>query len=414
MRQNTTMTSNLIEVHSTYVAGCRISPSGLSVMNQRRWQLNCLYNRALYERKKIWESEKRGITYNDQCKWLTGLRKENWMELGEFALGPQRGMLDRLDRAFKSFFRRVKKGENPGYPRFRPLSRCVTIDVTKFTQKVIKNRGHWYAVKIKGFPLIRIRKSRELPLDRPLKALRFTLRNGRWECSAVYALEKTHLPANDKTVGLDLGVRKRVTLSDGTIYPRSTRDDRKHRVLQRAISRSKKGSKTRRKRVQTYSRFRRRESVRDRNEVHRITTDIVRNHGTINVEALKIKNMTASAKGTVEEPGKNVKAKSGLNREILKQNWGLLRDQLKYKAEWAGREYVEIDPRYTSQTCNRCGERTNPGSSETYRCQTCELVEDRDLNAALNIMTAGDLAVESLTQGITPYVDLESCIYSGI
>ena len=390
--------------YSTYTAGCKITPNGMFRMDERRWQLNCLYNLALEKRKTVWEKEKKSISLYDQYKWLTDLRKENWKGLGEFSVGPQRGMLKRLDESFKSFFRRTKKGGNPGYPRFRSLSRCVTIDVTQFTQKIIKDRGHWYAVKMKGFPVIRIRKSKILPLDEQLKSLRFTLRNGKWEASAVYELEKDPLPTSKKSVGIDLGIRKRATLSDGTMYPRSTRDDATHRRLQRSISRCKKGSKTRKKRVLALGRFRRKEHIKDRNEVHRITTDIIRKNGIVVVESLKINNMTKSAKGTVENPGKNVRQKSGLNREILKQNWGLLRNQLKYKAEWAGREYREVTPHYTSQDCSGCGARNQPGSSETYLCITCGLVEDRDLNAAFNIMAAGDSAAGASTWANRPSV----------
>ena len=98
-----------------------------------------------------------------------------------------------------------------------------------------------------------------------------------------------------------------------------------------------------------------RRRVRNRNQCHRATTEIVRQYGHIAVESLQVKNMTRSAAGTLEEPGHNVSAKSGLNREILEQTWGLIRQQLRYKAEWAGRRFVEVDPRHTSQTCNSCG-----------------------------------------------------------
>ena len=115
-------------------------------------------------------------------------------------------------------------------------------------------------------------------------------------------------------------------------------------LLQQRIARCRKGSNRRRKLVQQLARLRRREAVRNRNECHRITTDIIRRFGRIAVEKLTIPKMTRSAAGTVEEPGTNVAAKSGLNREILAQTWGLIIQQLRYKAEWAGRELVEVAP----------------------------------------------------------------------
>ena len=133
------------------------------------------------------------------------------------------------------------------------------------------------------------------------------------------------------------------------------------------------------------SRETRRNAVRNRNGCHLITTDIVRRFGRIAVEKLIIPNMTRSAAGTVEEPGTSVAAKSGLNRSILEQSWGVILSQLHYKAEWAGREFVEVNPRYTSKTCSTCGDRSPQSEYRTYTCGVCGMVADRDTNAALNV-----------------------------
>ena len=139
--------------------------------------------------------------------------------------------------------------------------------------------------------------------------------------------------------------------------------------------------------------MRRRQAVCNRNACHRITTAPVRRFGVIAVEELHIDAMTRSAGGTAEKPGTQVAAKSGLNRSIMEQTWGLLLSQLRYKSEWAGREVVEVSARNTSRDCSRCGARNDPGSSEGYRCATCGASVDRDLNAALNILRAGNLAL---------------------
>ena len=136
-----------------------------------------------------------------------------------------------------------------------------------------------------------------------------------------------------------------------------------------------------------------REGVRNRNACHRQTTEIIRKNGLIAVEKLDIKGMTTK----------------GLNREMLLQQWGLLRNQLQYKAEWAGREFVEVDPKYTSQDCHRCGARNRPGRSETYRCSACDLRMDRDHDAALNILRAGVLALGAETWASGPSVAPELC-----
>ena len=114
--------------------------------------------------------------------------------------------------------------------------------------------------------------------------------------------------------------------------------------------------------------------------------------------------MTRSAKGTAEQSGSHVKAKVGLNREVLAQNWSLLRSQLRYKPGWAGREHVELDPQYTSRDCSRRSARNHPGRSEAYCCRACGLVEDRDVNAATIILAAGVIAAGASTWVVRPSV----------
>ncbi len=392
-----------MQAHSTYLARCELSPAGYARLDNIRCRLNWLYNQALEERKTAYEEHDETLSFYGQCKWLTQLRARNERGLGELSTGASRGMLKRLDEAFKSFFRRVKAGQTPGYPRFRPLGRCVTIDLTTISTGTLKNGR----IKVKGFPRIKIHAHRELPNTVP-QSIRLTKRGRQWTASMVYEVEKAPLEPSAKAVGIDLGVRKRMTLSDGTRHPRATRDWKAVRKLRRAIARGKKGSSTRRKRIAQLARLQRREFVQERNACHRATTEIIRANGLVAAERLKIRNMTRSAKGTVESPGKNVPQKGGLNREILSQNWSLLRSQLKYKAAWAGREYVEVDPKFTSQDCSRCHARNDPGRSETYRCAACGLVLDRDVNAAINILAAGVLAAGASTWAAGPGVAPES------
>ncbi|MDE0109510.1 MAG: transposase [Bryobacterales bacterium] len=397
----------LVIQYTTYSVRCSLSPAGYRHLDNILVRLNWLYNQALEERKTAYAERKETLRLYDQHKWLTGLRARNEQGLGEIALGPARGMLKRLDEAFQSFFRRVKAGQAPGFPRFRPLSRCVTIDLAQIRGGTVKPRGSHYELKAKGFPRIRLHASRELPAG-IAKAVRLTKRGRHWEASLVYAVKRAALPASVKAVGIDLGVRKRMTLSNGKRYQRATRDWRRKRRLQRAVARCRKGSQRRRKRVRALARFQRREFVRERNACHRATTEIIREHGLVAVERLHVAKMTRSARGTEEQPGKHVAAKAGLNREILSQNWSLLRRQLEQKAEWAGREYMEVDPKYTSQDCSRCGARNNPRAAETYRCRACGLVEDRDVNAAINILAAGVIAAGASTWAVGPCVAPES------
>ncbi len=394
-------------LYTTYSGRCSLSPAGYRHLDNILGRLNWLYNQALEERKTAYAERKESLSLYEQYKWLTRLRARNEHGLGEIAVGPARGMLKRLDEAFRSFFRRAKAGQAPGFPRFRPLSRCVTIDLTQVCGGTVKPRGGHYELQVRGFPRIRLHGSRELP-DAVAKSVRLTKRGRHWEASLVYAVERAALPASAKAVGIDLGVRKRMTLSNGKRYQRATRDWKRKRRMQRAVARCRKGSRRRRKRVQALARLQRREFVRERNACHRATTEIIRDHGLVAVERLQVRKMTRSARGTEEQPGENVAAKAGLNREILSQNWALLRRQLEQKAEWAGREYVEVDPKYTSQDCSRCHARNNPRAGETYRCGACGLVEDRDVNAAINILAAGVIAAGASTWAAGPCVAPES------
>ena len=376
----------------------KVSKRGIRRLDWVRSILNRLYNAALEERKTAWESEQRGMTLYDQMKGLTSKRKDDPEGLGSVAVKAERGMLVRLDRAFKAFFRRCKAGEKPGYPRFRPLARMETIDVVDPKATLVKKRARGYAIRPKGFPTIRIFPSRPLPDGCPLKALRIVRKPNRVYVDLTYEVEKPPLPKYESSVGIDLGVRKRAVLSTGERVERKRGDWGEIRKQQRKVSRCQRGSNRRRKRVRRLAAIRFREGVRSRNECHRATTRIVREHGRIAVEKLNIRRMTR----------KGLK-KKGLNREILTQSWGLLRNQLQYKAEWAGREFVDVNAAYTSQDCHRCGARNQPGRSETYRRTSCGLKMDRDHNAAINILRAGVSALGAGTWGSGPSVAPELC-----
>ncbi|MDF1796743.1 MAG: transposase [Coxiellaceae bacterium] len=116
-----------------------------------------------------------------------------------------------------------------------------------------------------------------------------------------------------------------------------------------------------------------------------------KNHALVVLEALKITNMSHSAKGSLENPGKQVKAKSGLNKSILDQGWGEFKRQLRYKLEWLGGQLLEVDPKYTSQRCHRCGDtrKSNRLSQDRFVCQGCQHEAHADINAAKNILAAG-------------------------
>ena len=185
-------------------------------------------------------------------------------------------------------------------------------------------------------------------------------------------MEVEPLLESPESVGLDMGITDRVVLSTGEYIPRR-KENKSLRKKQQRVSSCKKGSNTRRKRVRILANAYRKEQVSNRNEMHRCTTHIVNRFQWIAVEDLAIRNMTRSGKH-----------KHGLNREILLQGWGTFRSQLHYKAEWAGRWIVEVDPKYTSQVCSVCGIKGIRTGKQFY-CPECFTLMDADWNGARNV-----------------------------
>ena len=369
-----------------------------------------LYNAALEERTQAYRMQRKSITMYDQTKQLRLIRQDlpEWSAY-HYKLGA--GVLVRVDRAMKSFFKRVERGEKTGYPRYRSRHRYQTLEVSEVTTGMLKRShdGRRAYIRIKGLPTLTLRTKRSLPAGKP-RTLMISRRATGYVVSMAFAVEYPALAESDDRVGIDMGVNERMTLSTGETVERRTSDRRRERRLRRRVARAQRGSESRRKKVRTLSRETYRNRVRNRNACHRATTGLVRRLGRIAVEDLRIRNMTRSASGTVEEPGQGVSAKRGLNRSIAEQTWGVIHHQLSYKAEYAGRELVRVDPAYTSRTCSGCGViRTE--RLETYRlfvCQACGLVQDRDLNAARNIEARAFGSVrargkESALSGIAPH-----------
>lgn len=345
-----------------------------------------LYNAALEERRDTYGCTGKSVSLYNQVAHFTRTRKVDprWNKI---SVQVGRGVLRRLDRAFNGFFRRVKSGDKPGYPRFKPAQRYTCIEIAETTPGMLKIGEHGKAyVKVKGLPTIEIRPNRELPPSSDLKSLRINLRQSGVDVNLGFAFTPEPLSVSDSAVGLDVGVSNRVALSDGRMIESREPDRKRERRLRRAISRSQKGSNTRRRRVLALSRVTRKNTVRNRNMVHEVTTGLIQAHGRIAMEKLVIPNMTRDGRGTIERPGVNVAQKRSLNRRILDQTWGMIREQLRYKAEWAGREFIEVDPKYTSRICHSCGHSSPQSEYRTYRCGVCGMVMDRDTNAALNVM----------------------------
>lgn len=218
---------------------------------------------------------------------------------------------------------------------------------------------------------------------------------GKWYISFQVEIE-TAEPKHISTtiVGLDAGITKLATLSDGTIYPPvnsfKTRQ-RKLAKLQQQLSRKVKFSANWQKQKRKIQRLHTYIANIRKDYLHKITTEISKNHAMIVIEDLKVSNMSKSAKGTAEQHGRNVRAKSGLNRSILDQGWYEMRRQLEYKQRWRGGQVLAIPPAYTSQRCACCGHtaKENRLSQSQFECPACGYTANADINGARNILAAG-------------------------
>ena len=340
--------------HHTYQHRAYTSRSGYARIAEVL-RHNCdLYNAARLERMTAWKQAGKSRTFYDQCKELTKVRADDPHRYGSEAVSISRGALKRIDRAYSAFYARCKRGDKPGHPRWKPHHRYRTLDVMMPTRGMVKRVGDQTRIKVRGLPTLRLRRGRHLPESRPV-ALSITQRGRRVWVQVTYETEKEPMEPTERLVGLDIGVSDRVALSDGRHIKRRRPKRDRVKQAQPRLSRCRKGSRRWKERRRVLSNRQHRQRVVNRNEVHRLTTALVREHDVIVAEDLHITNMTRSARGTVEDPGKNVSAKSGLNRSINEQTWGLILTQLAYKAEWAGREFVKVDPKHTSQTCSVCG-----------------------------------------------------------
>ncbi|ECP5664028.1 IS200/IS605 family element transposase accessory protein TnpB [Salmonella enterica] len=218
---------------------------------------------------------------------------------------------------------------------------------------------------------------------------------GQWYISFQVEIE-TAEPNHTSTtiVGLDAGVAKLATLSDGTVFePVNSfqKNQKKLARLQRQLSRRVKFSNNWQKQKRKIQCLHSRIANIRRDYLHKVTTIISKNHAMIVIEDLKVSNMSKSAAGTVSQPGRNVRAKSGLNRSILDQGWYEMRRQLEYKQLWRGGQVLAVPPAYTSQRCACCGHtaKENRLTQSKFVCRACGYTANADVNGARNILAAG-------------------------
>lgn len=239
---------------------------------------------------------------------------------------------------------------------------------------------------------VRLRHSRIA--EGALKNVMLRQERGRWVAALQTERELEVLaPAAAAAVGLDFGAATTIMPSDDALAPfelppRIGRYERRMKRLQQAVSRKRRGSANRKKAVARLSACHGRIAAMRRDFLHQATTKLVAGHALVAIEDLAVRNMTASAAGSVDAPGRNVAAKAGLNRTILRNGWSMARSMLEYKAAWRGVMLVAVPPAYTSQQCSACGftDAANRQSQAGFACLACGHSENADRNAAKNIL----------------------------
>jgi putative transposase len=350
-----------------------------------------LYNAALEERREAW---RHGVTirYGDQSAQLREIRRGDPKGQGRWSFTSQQQTLRRLDRAFQGFFQRVRAGRMAGYPRFKSATRWHSVDFMDGDgARWHDPQGRWARAYLQGVGHLKVNAHR--PIVGAVKQLRCKREGRRWYVIVVAEQQPVPLPATGRQVGLDMGVTRFATTSDGQVIgnPRFLAASAAElATAQRALAGCRRGSGNRRRAKRKLAKLHRRVANRRRDLHHQTARRLIDTCDAIAVEALNISGMTGSASGTIQQPGRKVAAKAGLNRSILDAGWGQFLVILLAKAEGAGRRVITVDPRDTSITCHLCKGRCTRPRQDTVVCPTHGGM-DADLNAARNILTRAGL-----------------------
>jgi putative transposase len=359
-----------------------------------------LYNAALQERRDAWAHSKTRVCYKDQSAQLTEIRAVR-SDVAVWSFSSQQATLRRLNKAFAGFFRRVKTakpGVKPGYPRFKGAGRFDSVewpkdgDGARFLPEAKR-------VYLQGIGQVKSDLHRQVAGR--VKTIQIKRQGRRWvlvlSCDDV---PTNALPGTGRQAGIDVGIVSFATTSDGEHVdnPRWGRAaaDRLTAAQQR-LARAARGSKNRHQRRETVAARHRKIANQRKDFHHKQARALVERYDLVVVEDLRIANMMRRAKPVADEdhPGwflpNGARAKSGLNRSIGDAGWGGFVLILRAKAEDAGRIWIEVDPRHTSDGCEKCGYAAaeNRVTQAAFECQRCGHSAPADEHAARNILRAG-------------------------
>ncbi|MCW2873184.1 transposase [Actinacidiphila oryziradicis] len=367
-----------------------------------------LYNGALQERRDAYQHVSRtSIKYGMQSAQLKDIRAFDPERQGRWSFSSQQATLRRLDKAFAAFFRRIKSGDTPGYPRFRGVNWFDSVEFPKDGDGC-----RWDStphdpgtrVRLQGIGHVKVNQHR--PVTGKVKTVSVKREGRKW--FLVLTAEQAQpepLPATGSVVGIDLGIAGFLADSNGGFVP-NPRHGRKAtarlEAAQQALSRfprrkAKNRTANHQRAVDKVAALHGKVRRQRLDHAHKTALGLVRVHDFIAHEDLKIRNMTRSPapKPDPDQPGtflpNGAAAKAGLNRSIADAGWGVFLTILHAKAESAGREVIAVDPRNTSRTCPECGHvaKENRPTQEKFHCVSCGHTAHADTVGATNVLRAG-------------------------
>ncbi|MFM0658815.1 RNA-guided endonuclease InsQ/TnpB family protein [Paraburkholderia sediminicola] len=365
-----------------------LMPTGEQARKMRQFAGACrfVYNKALALQRENREAGGKFIGYVGMAKHLTAWRNSTetpWLK--DAPVHTSQCALKDLDRAFVNFFEK-----RTAFPRFKRKGMRDSFRYPDAKQiRLDRENGRICLPKL-GY--IRYRNSRTVPGE--VRSATVSLRAGKWYVSILTKREVEQPVPHGPAVGIDVGVARFATLSDGAfIAPLASFRKHEQRLgkYQQRMARKVKGSSNWKKAKARVQRIHARIANARNDFLHKASNTISKNHAMIAVEDLQVRNMSGSAKGSAETPGRNVRAKSGLNKSILDQGWFEFRRQLEYKTAWRGGFFVAVPPQNTSRTCPCCSHISadNRRTQALFACIRCGHEANADHVGAINVLERG-------------------------
>lgn len=382
-----------------------LMPNGQQAELMRRFAGSCrfVFNKALALQKYRHEQGKKKLGYADLCSLLTQWKEQP--DLVWLAKTPSQALqqkLKDLGRAYINFF-----AKRAAFPRFKKKGHS---DSFRYPQgiKLDQNNSRIFLPKL-GW--LRYRNSRDVL--GAVKNATVSHHGGKWYVSIQTEREVDQPIPKGDAIGIDMGIARFASFDrllpefDNKDYLPPLHSFKKHeaalRKAQQGMSRKTKFSNNWKKAKARVQKIHVRIGNARRDYLHKASTTISQNHAIVCIEDLKVRNMSASASGSIENPGKNVQAKSGLNKSILDQGWFEFRRQLEYKLAWNGGWLVAVPPKNTSRTCPSCGQasKDNRKTQEIFDCVDCGFKGNADVVGAINVLRAGHARFACQVSGAT-------------